>query len=413
MDGSVRFREAALASREKLELALREEDRLPVKLVVALAAATFTAILAMVFLVPVSRTIQAQGVVEPEAGVVQVRAPMAGTVSVRAHGGEVDRDQALYELVSLHDHGEHPDPVETLRARIGAFEQARELSDQAAGMEIESLRAQAAERKTRADLVDVQASVRSEAIGLLEKQFDRVAGLVQEGHLPPSQRDQVHEQLLAARAEWQALLLQRRTLLDESAGLLRDAGRLEVARQRARAEDDARLHNEAERLGRAAEQEAVLVRAPLQGTIAARHVVDGQQVAAGTVLATVVPSGSSYKLTLLVPSGAAGYVTVGDPVIYSFPAFPQQRYGRFRGVVGAVSLAPTGAREASVLMPGAEAPLSYVVEVEHASDCVRTERGCEPLRAGMAVEARVVVGRMRLYEWLAAPLSALSSVGVD
>jgi membrane fusion protein len=157
-----------------------------------------------------------------------------------------------------------------------------------------------------------------------------------------------------------------------------------------------------------AENEArreILVLAPANGIVTGIAAVVGQLVDNSAPLTFIVPSGSRLRAELYAPSRAVGFISVGENVLLRYEAFPYQKFGHYHGTVEAVSQTAVlpGVRATDAI--GAEPVYQVVVALE--SQNVIAYGAPRELRAGMAVEADVLLETRRLYEWVLEPLYSL------
>jgi membrane fusion protein len=156
-----------------------------------------------------------------------------------------------------------------------------------------------------------------------------------------------------------------------------------------------------------AENEArreIVVVAPANGVATGIAAVVGELVDNSAPLAFIVPAGSRLRAELYAPSRAVGFVSVGEAVLLRYEPFPYQKFGHYRGTVEAVSqtaVLPTARADAL----GAEPVYQVVVALESQNVVAYGEP--RSLRAGMAVEADVLLETRRLYEWVLEPLYSL------
>ncbi len=247
-----------------------------------------------------------------------------------------------------------------------------------------------------------------------------------------AQRERVHmaEDAVARYARIRAQgFASEDVLLAKQADLLEQRGRLQglerdtngIARQlddvTARAESlELRYRNQIAELERSvtaaeldiAENEArreIVVAAPATGVVTGIAAVVGQLVDNTAALALIVPAGSRLRAELYAPSRAVGFISVGEDVLLRYEPFPYQKFGHYHGTVEAVSQTAilSGVRAADAV--GAEPVYQVVVALE--SQNVIAYGVPRELRAGMAVEADVLLETRRLYEWALEPLYSL------
>lgn len=159
-----------------------------------------------------------------------------------------------------------------------------------------------------------------------------------------------------------------------------------------------------QRIATHARQRSLILRSPIDGTVATIDVIPGSTIRPQQTLASIIPEQSSLVAEVYVPSRAAGMISPGQPVRLLYDAFPHQQFGVASGVVdtvaGFVSL-PGDMPIASGLREAA-----YKVTVLLASDHVEDKRGRYTLRPGMGLAAEIVLESRSLAEWLLAPLQA-------
>jgi membrane fusion protein len=111
---------------------------------------------------------------------------------------------------------------------------------------------------------------------------------------------------------------------------------------------------------------------------------------------------------LFAPSRDIGFVRPGQEVLVRYLAYPHQKFGAYRARVLAVSRNPLPAAELGyVPLDGSREPL-YRIKAALDSQAVLAYGKREPLRAGMQVEADVLLDRRRLIEWIFEPLLGLA-----
>jgi membrane fusion protein len=383
--------------------------------VLAAAALAIAAALAAFFIFgEYTRKARLEGLIAPEEGIVRVLAPQAGIVErVRiAEGDEVARDAPIVTLGDGRESSTREDVAsavaDRLREREAALARQRRslaaaadtgeiaLGEKARGLarELEALEAEIAMQSARTDLASrgEGRATRLEAIGFLS------------GAAADRERD-------AAMEQRSRLAELRRARLS----LARDLGaaRLDQAasRERAGAElaaiDLQRASIEQERLERELQYRASIV-APAAGTVATVLVERGQAVAPGTTLATIIPRRSRLEVHLFAPSRDIGFVRPGQEVLVRYLAYPHQKFGAYRARVLAVSRNPLPAAELGyVPLDGSREPL-YRIKAALDSQAVLAYGKRQPLRAGMQVEADVLLDRRRLIEWIFEPLLGLA-----
>lgn len=378
------------------------------------AVAIAVALGAFFFFGQYTRKARLEGVVAPVEGVVRVLAPQAGVVeSVRvAEGDEVARDAPVVMLGDGRESAAREDIATAVAARLRAREDAlgRQRDSTAAAARTEEVAAADRARglARELDALDAEIAMQSTRKDLASRGVDRAASLEAIGFLSAAAADRERD---AAMEQESRLAELRRSRLALARDL--EAARLEerAARERARAQlaaiDLQRASLAQERLEHELQYRASIV-APAAGTVATVLVERGQAVAPGTTLATIIPRRSRLEVHLFAPSAAIGFVRAGQEVRVRYLAYPHQKFGSYGARVLAVSRSPLSAAELGFVPPdGSREPL-YRIKAALDSQAVLAYGKREALRAGMQVEADVLLDRRRLIEWIFEPLVSLS-----
>jgi membrane fusion protein len=349
-----------------------------------------------------------RGTLVPDRGVIDVRSPQLGTILDKrvAEGQLIERGDVLF-VVSSERHTASIGPAQTA---VGGQLEGRRRSLAA---QIENTRA--LEQLERRSLDESAIALSSEVATLnrsLDGQRDRVRLAEQTAERYERIRAQGYvsdELLLAKRAD----VLEQRGRLEslerERSGIERQiaevtsrAGSLELRygnqiadleRSVAAADSDI-AENEARR--------EIVVTAPTAGIATGVTAVVGQVVDSSTPLALIVPNEARLRAKLYAPSRAVGFVAAGEEVLLRYEPYPYQKFGHYRGTVEAVSRT---AVPLSASTDGGEPVYEVVVALR--SQTVTAYGEQRQLRAGMAVEADVLLETRRLYEWMLEPLYSL------
>jgi membrane fusion protein len=375
----------------------------------ALALAALIALIALLGLGRYTRSERASGLLVPQGGLLALSAPASGSL-LRSHvreGQRVSRGQILLEISSEID-------SPALRAGVGqavgaelAVQRARLLADRDA-LERErqdnsaQLRQRIAAARDRVALAEAQLRLRREQAAQAQRLARQVQPLRGDKLLSDVQWQQYETTRIEAQTRVQDAqrdgLSAARELADAQSALQQLPQRLSEQRNRIErelagiAQDDAR--NEGRR--------RIAVIAPRDGRIAALAGVEGQTVAAGQRLLSLLPEHAPMQAELWVSDRAVGLIAPGTPVALRYAGFPYQRYGLQRGRVLDIArgaLSPEEIRARTGLSVAAPA-----WRVGVALD--RQSIGAHALPTQMRVDADLLLERRRLYEYLLAPLSA-------
>jgi membrane fusion protein len=254
--------------------------------------------------------------------------------------------------------------------------------------------------------VDQQIELQQERLKLARDEVDRGEALSAKGYMPKREVDQRRLAALAIEQDLAGARRQKATaereLADIKARLVSIPLEIKAARSDA---DVARATLEQRRAESEARRLQFFV-APTAGRIAALPVSDGQAVAAGGIVAVIIPSGSEIEAELLAPSRAIGFVRPGQQVELSLQAFPYQRFGTVRGAVRTVSTTVLG--PADVGFPGLDIkePV-FRIRVSLSRSSMEAYGQTVPMQPGMLVSAEIVFEHRSLLRWLFDPIYAV------
>lgn len=383
-------------------------------LLTTLAMTLATVILLFLFLGHYTRRETVVGQLVPSAGLLNVAAPDAGTITrlnVR-DGQRVRKGEVLLRLSSEQDSAALGDThalvgrqLEIQRARLQAdLVNQQQLGEQQG----EALRSRMALLQGQLTQIAGQLAIQQQQVTSNRQMLAKIKPLAVRGFVSAVQIQQQEAAVLNAQAQYKTLLRQQldaRQQLDEAQQQL---ARLPL--------DDAGKRNETERqLAALAQstaqnemQRAAVLRAPRDGIVSTVLLKEGQMVAAGQPLLSILPAGSKLQAQLLVPSRAIGFIEPGSTVVLRYQAFPYQKFGQQYGRVSDISRSALGVAEVNALIgQQAREPL-YRVEVKLDSQQVMAYGRPEAVKPGMALEADVLMERRRLIEWVFEPLYGMA-----
>ncbi|EOE6858121.1 HlyD family secretion protein [Cronobacter dublinensis] len=156
-------------------------------------------------------------------------------------------------------------------------------------------------------------------------------------------------------------------------------------------------------------QENFILTAPVNGTVAAILVRQGQLVKAFESIMTIVPDNAKLQIELYATSQNAGFLQPGQRVALRFSAFPYQKFGVQYGTIRDISR--TTLTSTDIL---SVAPIIWKENEGHYRVTVMPDHGYimaygrnEPLRPGMTLEGDISLDKRKLWEWITEPLWSL------
>ncbi len=359
------------------------------------------------------------GLLEPAGGTLRLTTPANGAViSVRVKEGQhVAADDVLFVLS-----GERMSSSGATQAMIGIQLDARRAT-LSRELKLSNERHESRLRTTRERLaaIDVEFAqlehetrINAAREAIAEKNVERFDELARTGFISRAQAQSKVDDALVLNAQRENYKRVKAGLARERAGLASqiadsrlqaDTERADIDRTNAALAQE-RSENEARR--------TTVVAAPFAATVTGIAAHAGQVVAAGGLLATLIPDGAALEAQLFASTRQAGFVERGQRVHLRYAAYPYQKFGMGEGVVSAIEKSPYAPQELPTqviatlgmgALQGAEPVYRIVVALD--AQTIDTYGQSQPLKSGMVFEADVIQDTRRLYEWLLEPVYGL------
>lgn len=386
-----------------------------IKLATAVGLGVVTLILIVLVFGEYTRRVRVYGAVVPSEGVLHVFTPQTGRL-VQVHAAEADRVKAGDALFLIATDtktglGETESVVkEQLHSRIGELDEAirqRILLDQ---VEKRALAARGRSISQELERVDAQIAQTDAYIAVLQPRALKYRVLVDKGITLERSFEAAEQSYMQNRQELEALRRQRVQLESTASEVRFKLDGFDASAAIALGEMRQRIATLKEQLAQSEARRAIVIAAPADGSIAAVLVHSGQLIAAGSPLASILPLGEKMEVHLLADSKGIGFIREGVPVLLRYTAFPYQKFGQYGGKVTKVSRVTLRQGEANADALAAQLKpfqAQYRITVEPDSSNVMAYGEAEQLRAGMSVEADLMLDTRPLYEWLLEPLYSL------
>lgn len=371
------------------------------------------------------------GVAVPVGGAFTVSATTSGTlkrVYVR-EGEKVERGQALFEIEMARQAGQGEISslvAQQIRVRLNALlmeKQSRVLQNEEKARAIDSrLSNMSVEMKQ----LDTEITLMQQRRDLAKQTLEKFRTLETSGFVSSAQSQQKQEDLIDVtariaaltrsksqlRGTWLSLREERSLLTSELANVLAQLEREEGSLRQELAENEGRR--------------SLLINASREGTISNITNFLGQSIAAGQVLATVVPNDLSpenaLEAHLYAPSRTVGFVESGQRVYIRYQAFPYQKFGLYEGTIIAVGATPLAPNElqanlADTILSNVRRSVGasgdeglYRIVVRLAQQNIKANGKIQPVKPGMTLEADIVQEKRRIWEWIFEPLLSMRQI---
>lgn len=370
-----------------------------------------SAAIAFISLGSYARKETVQGFLSPDKGIVKIHAPRIGVVGqlhVR-EGQFVEEGDPLLTLLgeTVTGSGLNVDleqlkviqlQLREVKIRMSLEKRRREANAKRLTAEVEGL-------ASESSAVDEQVRMQYQLLASLQKNYDRISSVVENGFISVAEYMSREENLINNK-QVLANLLQKQTAI---------ASRVvqkELALQRVPLESDERLSqlvsNQSSLKMQAIElssKKSITITAPVAGKVAALQAISGSSVDNRLSLMSILPQGGRLEAHLFVPTSAVGFVEVGQEVRLLYGAFDYRRFGIHVGTVTEISSAIFSPMDAHANIMVNEP--TYRVTVQISEESVEAYGQQFPLQAGMLLTADIVLEKRSLIKWLLEPLLSL------
>ncbi|WP_236585472.1 HlyD family efflux transporter periplasmic adaptor subunit [Dyella sp. EPa41] len=350
------------------------------------------------------------GQLVPSAGLLTLTATSAGTI-VRiavSEGQAVKAGDVLMEVASHQDSAALGDTHELVGHQLESQRAAlqADLTTQAA-----TTRQQHGALQTKLTLLQSQLAQIDDQLTIQQRQvmsnqalLERIRPLASKGYVSALQIQQQETTVLDAQTQYKALVRQKLDTRQQIAATQQQRAQLPLDAASKRNDTERQLASVGQSMAQNEAERAVVLRAPQDGVISTMLPKEGQMVASGQPLVSILPSGSKLQAQLFVPSRAIGFIEPGNRVVLRYQAYPFQKFGQQYGTVGNVSRSALSPSEAGGLIGQQVNEPVYRIQVLLDQQHVQAYGKPEPIKPGMVLEADILMERRRLIEWVFEPL---------
>lgn len=145
--------------------------------------------------------------------------------------------------------------------------------------------------------------------------------------------------------------------------------------------------------------------APIAGTVSTLNLKNqGEVIQPGQTVAEIAPDGMPLIVSAVLPNREAGFVKPGMPVKVKLDAYPYQDYGVISGHVITVSADAKADQQLGEV---------YKVTIKLDRDYITKNQQVIPFKAGLAVNADIIIRDRRIIDVLLDPIKKLQKDGIN
>lgn len=358
-----------------------------------------------------SRKERVNGVVEPNTGLLRLQAPQAGVVSeVLVKEGEfVKAGQTILRIASAKHSKQN---LELNQALLNQYNfQLKNLESQLLQqkqqdnlelLELEQQKRNAIERLAE---LDSQSETFDTRLQLNQQIVDQISTLKGSGFISELELQRQKDTLLSLKQQASNIKSERLTLTNQIKQFQSQLDKLPLEQSQRWSQLESQKADLQIQLSSVEQQRLGELRAPKSGLVSGLLVKTGINVAQGQSLLTVLPENSEMQAILYVPTSAFGFIQVGQVARLRYHAFPYERFGVFNGTIKEVSSSVILPEETST--PGIISQPAYRVVVTLNEQTIQAYGKVITLRAGMMLDADIVIEERSLLRWLFDPVFSI------
>jgi membrane fusion protein len=351
-----------------------------------------------------AKTAQVRGIVAYDGGIARVFASSSGEVrSLHVQEGQrVEAGQPIATLALIQG-------VSGLAGQLAELtKQDNELAQQLALGSLSKTTDRSALVQKRANALDVIASLErqkaivTQQIALAQTDVARAGRLSKQGAGTQRGIEASQASLLSRKSEAESLVervIAQRDLIRDIDSQLNQKN---VETERGKSVLTAQRAALAEQRAALLRSDQLVVTAPISGRLSDLNIQVGQRPKDQQSVATIVPDNSKQEVWIYAPTRAIGFAGAGQSVRLRFDAFPYQKFGVGLGSIIKVSNAPVDPVDLDPQLKIEEPVFKIRVRIDGMSSKIPQQE--QSLRAGMTLDAGMVLERRRLWEIFLEPL---------
>lgn len=351
------------------------------------------------------------GVIEPDAGLLRVEASQSGLISeVLVYEGQfVEVGTPLLRIASAKHSSQELELNQALlnqyQFQLNSLE--RQITQQRAqdALDLEQLSLQKTALELRLSELDSQAETFKERLTLNQQMVEQVGSLKGTGYISELELQRQRDTLLSLQQQASNIKSERVSLVGQLQQLEKQIEQRPLQQQTRIAQLKSQRADLQIQLSSIEQQRLGELRAPSSGIVSGLTAKVGKTVSTGQNLLSVLPENSEMQAVVYVPTSAFGFVEAGQNARLRYHAFPYEKFGVYDGIIKEIShsvILPEEADSTSLLSEPA-----YRVIVTLRDQSIQAYGKATPLKAGMRLDADIVIEERSLLRWLFDPVFSI------
>lgn len=265
----------------------------------------------------------------------------------------------------------------------------------------------------KSELIELDQSIilQIEQIDISNERLERLSSLKEKNYEPLLGLDELRGRLLEQKIKLSTLKRERNILGNEISYNQLSLLRIPIVWSSLQETLNKEISEVNQKIIEVSTRNEFNVRSPIDGTVTAVQVRQGQQTKTEYPMLFIVPKDNTLHAELFVPTRSIGTVSKGKEVLLRYDAFPYQHYGQFVGEVREMSNVIISPSE--IVAPFKLSEPMYRLKVELKEQYVVSNGNKLPLQAGMLLQGDIILEERSLWQWLMAPLYKLKNKSVS
>lgn len=252
-----------------------------------------------------------------------------------------------------------------------------------------------------------QLALQAQLVASSRNLFEQLGPVIEKGYVSKLEVERRRQSYINAQQQEAQLKTQLDNTATQIAQVEADLGRIVVERAAQVVDAKTALEGYRQQKSRLETERSYAINAPIAGRVTALQTATGRTVGGQVPLLTIIPEPVNLEADVYVASRAIGFVSEGQEVRLLYDAFPYQRFGSFTGKIASVSRVIIAPNELDAPLR-IEEPI-YKVKVRLERQAIDAFGQKYPLQAGMTLTANVILDRLSFWDWLMAPLRAVTN----
>ena len=359
-----------------------------------------------------TRKEKVSGVLQPNTGLIKLRSPQSGTVVelMVQEGQLVKKNQPILRVIS-EKYG--TEGFELNQSLINQYQfQLNSLKQQLTRQKTQN-KLQTNELKNSRDNIDkrliqlgIQEDISAERIEINDSIVKQIKSLANTGYISDLELKRQNDTLLSLKQQSSSIQSEKLVLHNQIDKIDYELVQLPIEQYKIITQLDTQIEDIKVQLATIKQQRLGELRAPVDGVVSGLLVKIGKSVISSQNLLSILPQNSSMQAVIYVPTEIFGFIEKGQKTTIRYHAFSYEKFGIYDGKVAEVSANVILPNETDI--PGIISQPSYRVIVDLATESIHAYGKKIPLRAGMKLDADIIIEERSLIHWLFDPVFSIA-----